>query len=354
MGEDYFVSSFISGLKSELKPMVRLKPKSLLDAIEIAQFQEQTIEVLLKKHEFKKSTTVGWGKTANNKKNEGIVNEGKKNEGNVNDGKKNYANNYFKKISPEEFQYRKNNHLCYKCGEKFGQGHVCKNEQYTFMLIDETKEKEIVKLLEEDEEEEGIDGTITEVSLNVLSDSMSRKTITLEGSLQGRPIKILVDTGSSLTILNSGVAKELGIEGMVKENISVRLADGRTVDSNIVVPRLTWGVKNYKFCGDVRIMNIGGWDMSAGVDWLEQYSPILFDFKKLYLKLNAESSAEEHMVLQGVVKEVASIRLVEVKSETVSIKRTLRENYNKELGLWLLFLRMEKQKIKNLLWNYQV
>lgn len=66
LGEDYFIFSFISGLKAELKPMVRLmKPQILLDAMEIAQFQEQTIDVLVKKHDFKRSNN--WNKNGDKK-----------------------------------------------------------------------------------------------------------------------------------------------------------------------------------------------------------------------------------------------------------------------------------------------
>ena len=56
--EQYFVSSFISGLKEELKPMVRLmKPQNLLDVFEVAQLQEQSLNML-----FKKQKVVSLGK----------------------------------------------------------------------------------------------------------------------------------------------------------------------------------------------------------------------------------------------------------------------------------------------------
>lgn len=322
LGEGYFVSSFISGLKNELKPMVRLmKPKSLLDAMEIAQFQEQTIEVLTKKHEIKKSVNMSWIKA--------VGGEEKRIGGNNGDEKKPTAGSYFKKISPEEFQYRKNNHLCYKCGEKFGQGHVCKNQQYTYMLVEDAKETEILKLLDEDEEEENVikEGTVTEVSLNALSESMLRKTITLDGCLKGHHIKILVDTGSSITVLDTKMANRLGIEGTRGDDVSVRMADGTTIVSKYLVQRLTWEVQDYKFCCDVRLMDIGGWDMIAGVNWLEQYSPIVIDFKQLYLKLNAGGAAEDQMLLQGDVKEGASIKLIRGKE----LNSFNQERVNKEL-----------------------
>ena len=55
----------------------------------------------------------------------------------------------FKKIYPEEFQYRKNNHLQHKCGDKYVPGHQCKNEQYTFMLLDDKEELEFLDLEED-------------------------------------------------------------------------------------------------------------------------------------------------------------------------------------------------------------
>lgn len=49
--------------------------------------------------------------------------------------------------------------------EKFGQGHVCKNQQYTFMLVEDVKETEILKFLDEDEDEENAakEGTIAKL-----------------------------------------------------------------------------------------------------------------------------------------------------------------------------------------------
>lgn len=49
--------------------------------------------------------------------------------------------------------------------------------------------------------------------------------------------------------------------------------------------------------------------MIVGVDWMEQYSPLMFDFKKLYLKLNADVNENEQMLLHGTVKK-AFISLV--------------------------------------------
>ena len=46
LDEHYFISSFISGLKEEIKPMLRmLKPATLTEAFELSQWQEYSLKV---------------------------------------------------------------------------------------------------------------------------------------------------------------------------------------------------------------------------------------------------------------------------------------------------------------------
>lgn len=204
LDEKYFISSFVSGLKLELKPKVRLmKPSTLLDAIEIAQYQEQAVEIMMKKQEVKKSVvSINTKWSANDKKGETSVIAEKK-EGGVKDN--------FKKISPEEFQYRRNNHLCYKCWKKFSQGHQCKNHQYTFMLMEDGEYNLLDEVLEEEEEE----GTVAEVSLNALSEKLSRITINLEGLLFGSKVNMLIDSVSTLSFIDSKLVEETKFERSV-------------------------------------------------------------------------------------------------------------------------------------------
>lgn len=50
LSEDYFISSFMSGLKEELKPTVRMmKPQTLMEEFEVAVLQEQAVELSAKK-----------------------------------------------------------------------------------------------------------------------------------------------------------------------------------------------------------------------------------------------------------------------------------------------------------------
>lgn len=48
--EDYFISTFVSGLKDELKPTVRMmKPRTLMEVFEVAMLQEQSLKMSSRK-----------------------------------------------------------------------------------------------------------------------------------------------------------------------------------------------------------------------------------------------------------------------------------------------------------------
>lgn len=98
----------------------------------------------------------------------------------------------FKNISTQEIQYRRNNGLCFKCGEKFGFGHQCKMKDLNFIVNED--EVEFSDAMGEQDEETGNSGKLMDVSLHTLSNSIKRKTIILNGFLHNRMICILVDT----------------------------------------------------------------------------------------------------------------------------------------------------------------
>ncbi|CAI9101549.1 OLC1v1038898C1 [Oldenlandia corymbosa var. corymbosa] len=74
-------------------------------------------------------------------------------------GNKGFGNRYVKKMSPQEFQYRANNQMCYKCGDRFKPGHVCKLGQIKVMLCED-----MAKELTSDSVIWTIDGEMSDVN----------------------------------------------------------------------------------------------------------------------------------------------------------------------------------------------
>lgn len=106
--------------------MVRLmKPQGLLEAFEVAQLQEQSLEILFRKQKLSSlgKPSVSGHKTGSTYK-VPVTAEPQP------------ARNV-RKISPQELQERREKGLCFKCGDKFGFGHQCAMKHLNFMLLDE-------------------------------------------------------------------------------------------------------------------------------------------------------------------------------------------------------------------------
>ncbi|KAF3649019.1 hypothetical protein FXO38_17877 [Capsicum annuum] len=133
LNEAHFLSSFIGALKEEIRFAIKMfKPTTLKGAIEKARMQEMAIEAALRRN---KSAI---------KSNQTLVNAG----GSANKILNNPAirTNTFR-ISPEVYDYRKTNHLCFKCGDKYGLRHICKKKQLNCLV----GEVEVEPILNEEE-----------------------------------------------------------------------------------------------------------------------------------------------------------------------------------------------------------
>lgn len=139
LSDSYFVSSFISGLRDEIKTMVKmLKPNKVSDAMELAQLQEEALQLQNKSVKLSVKTPVD-PKFGLYKGNTPVPNAYKILHSNAFKGETNAVAST-KKISPQEIQFRRNNGLCFKCGERFGVGQQCKNKQLNLMVVDEEEE----------------------------------------------------------------------------------------------------------------------------------------------------------------------------------------------------------------------
>ena len=175
------MSSFISGLKEEIKPIIRMvKPTELSAAYEMAQVQEYSWQLQNRQgREVQKNLVenkFGLHKSQPPSTNSGNlyrippVNQHKF----TNARKIVPDNNSTRKISPQEIQYRRNNGLCFKCGEKYGAGHQCKMGHLNFFLGDEEEDTEFEDAMGEQDEHTGNPGTVMEMSLHTIRISQKK------------------------------------------------------------------------------------------------------------------------------------------------------------------------------------
>nr|XP_027120832.1 uncharacterized protein LOC113737890 [Coffea arabica] len=295
LDEEYFVSSFISELKDEIKTMIKmLKPMNLSEAFELAALQEEALR--LQTRTFKEGGKAVFEDRLGISKNSSPhqihssqyrVSSTSTFRNTPFRGKPvSMAGSETRKLSAEELQYRRNNGLCFKCGEKFGQGHQCKPGHLNLLVTEEEEENEFEDAVGEQDESTGNPGQVMEMSLHALSEAMKRKTITLVGRWDGEEMLILVDTGSSDSYISSEKVIAFDIPYWLVEPFSVVVGNGACVTSKAICPKVTWGINQHQFCFDLKVMDLSGWDIILGVDWMTHYSPITFDFHQLTISLH--------------------------------------------------------------------
>lgn len=113
MNEAHFLSSFIGALKEEIRFSVKLfKITTLSYAIQQDMALEKSIKAAQKKIKAMPKSCIGTGVSSS-----------------VNVQKVGGVTSYEPsplRLRPRDYEYNKSNHMCFRCGEKYTQGHRCK------------------------------------------------------------------------------------------------------------------------------------------------------------------------------------------------------------------------------------
>ncbi|CAI9095692.1 OLC1v1031688C1 [Oldenlandia corymbosa var. corymbosa] len=129
------------------------------------------------------------------------------------------GNGMFKRLSPQEKQYRKVDNLCWKCNELWGLGLVCKLEHLNLIIVDDDVDLENVKWLSGELEmaRKSVDVCNIKSWMKCWSvddeeeEVNSRKLIVIKGYINGEMDKILIDTGTVRSFIDDKLSQRLGL-----------------------------------------------------------------------------------------------------------------------------------------------
>ncbi|KAH0748079.1 hypothetical protein KY290_027311 [Solanum tuberosum] len=226
LNEAHFLSSFIGALKEEIRFAVKLfKPITLKIAIEKARMQELAIK-------------------AAQRRNKTIVNKRPANPA---------VKNTTFRLSLEVYEHRKINHLCFKCREKYGPGHVCKRRQLNCLIGEAEAEIDMSEIITPQEADEPPDVMIEGVVEQEIQQAVCLNALT--GHNQG----------STHSFIDEHTVQATGHESSHCPPVRVTVADG-----------------NYgrTFMEDLLIIPLGGCDLVLGNDWMKKHNPTKFDHER--------------------------------------------------------------------------
>ncbi|XP_026434748.1 uncharacterized protein LOC113332418 [Papaver somniferum] len=250
LSEEYFVMSFLSGLKDEIgKTICMFHPKTLVDVFSLARLQEKKIALApAATKPFTRSFNTSFNSnrqcTSGNFPPKPIVTSPKS----APLTPKSYHNpttkiisptTTIKRLTPEEMNRRRSQGLCYKCDEVYKTRHFCKGKQKIFMLQMDTADS---PENEEDEEvfEETIESPVqsdVEISLHALTGTTNGDTIRIPGILQDKTVSILIDSGSTTIFIDSALASSLQYHIESTVPMVVTIANGEKTSSTGICPQ---------------------------------------------------------------------------------------------------------------------
>ncbi|XP_026419667.1 uncharacterized protein LOC113315618 [Papaver somniferum] len=87
-----------------------------------------------------------------------------------------------------------------------------------------------------------------------------------------------------------------GIHASPTGSMLVNVANGDSLISQGICQDLHWDLHGHKFCSNLRVLPLGGFDMVLGADWLQKLGDITFNFAQLKISFMHH---ESYITLQG-------------------------------------------------------
>ncbi|KAL4347328.1 hypothetical protein GQ457_17G018120 [Hibiscus cannabinus] len=252
LGESYFISSFISGLKDTIRHKVRVhEPQTLADACRKAKIYELAMEIEDKKPRFTYKSPYQSSPTS--LKAVPLQTHAQ-------------LKNQTAAATPKQslLDFRRSNNLCFKCGDKFNPGHQCKLKQLHMMEelepSAETEDRDFTEIQQHVDTPKEETTEQLEISINALTGCVGSSTIRIPGTIRGKFLSILIDTGSTHSFITPGWAKE-GLELIHTHPLSITVANGEKLLSTAISKKLVWQMQGHSFEHDFRVLHLGGSDM---------------------------------------------------------------------------------------------
>ncbi|XP_052201138.1 uncharacterized protein LOC127807380 [Diospyros lotus] len=288
LSETYFVSSFISGLKDDMRSVVKmLAPATVKQAAEKARLQELTWEAVFKKGRTWNHVGAQQGRGISfpsgeySKSTMGVSGQG---------GPRTSNNSRSNKNSTME--QRRQLGLCFKCGEKYGPGHQCRRLMLKMEGSgedDEAEEELLEEVVEgEGREQEDYEDEGGQISFHALKGGSTGRIIQVKGQVGKKRLAVLIDSGSTHSFLNKAIAVDLNCKMTETVPLSVTVANGNKMYSHHKCYNFNWVMQGVEFMADFRVLELRGCDVVLRVDWMKTISPLTFDFNKLEVTVEVE------------------------------------------------------------------
>ncbi|KAJ4783151.1 polyprotein [Rhynchospora pubera] len=298
---EFYVSSFIEGLREDIKSMVTMfGPKTLNDAYKYAKQAEQFQEGQFKKlrANSRPQNVVAYPKARESDDRRMTMPNG---------NQKSWPANAIPKTLT--YEQKRAMGLCTRCEAKWHPGHQCIGKTVHLLMgpEDSEVESEGATIVYEEEgtslESERVEETV--ISLFATKDTSRVRNMRFKGYVGPTPVCALVDSGSTHSFVNPDILTSKNFVISQTIPMSVIVANGNKMLTDAECKGFKFSIQGNEFTKDVRLLDIKGYDLILGLDWLTERGPMMVDWKKGCLKFK---DGDKEVQLQ-VSEETAGLAL---------------------------------------------
>ncbi|KAJ4807690.1 polyprotein [Rhynchospora pubera] len=302
LNEEFYLFGFLSGLKEELKYTVEMcEPLTLNQAYKVARQAELSLGSLEKKGRSMLRPTTNFvqrndkGKELPDRKT--LAFPMTKTTG--------LPPANFNSLSREQLRQMG---LCYYCGDKFHQGHKCQKRKILLLeassSLADSEEEEV--MLPDNIDNDDAQYEQADISLCMPQEQPNTQYLRFKGYVNTTPIIALIDSGSTHSFIHPSIVKLLQLTPISSPPMIVKTANGSKLLSDKRCDALKFQLQAHEFVGDFRVLEVQGYDLVLGMDWIARMGPVVIDVFKGLVQLTKEG---KKIQLQ-VKKEMAEVTLL--------------------------------------------
>ncbi|KAJ8772223.1 hypothetical protein K2173_027400 [Erythroxylum novogranatense] len=132
-------------------------------------------------------------------------------------------------------------------------------------------------------EEEADSDSPPEISLHAITGTRSPQSMRLLGYWRGRQVLILVDSRSTHSFVSDSVVADLQATVDEQDGLRVNVANGEQLHSSGICKGAPIELGSSIFTVDLFVLQLKGFDLVLGVNWLATLGPILWDFYLMWM-----------------------------------------------------------------------
>ncbi|CAH9084359.1 unnamed protein product [Cuscuta europaea] len=195
------------------------------------------------------------------------------------------------RFSQSELTERSRKGLCFKCGENWNRGHVCKMKNYKMILVEKSEgENESREELIDSEEEKDAHQQLKTMQLSVLSkeDIASMKTFKVRGVLKWaggeKLVYILIDSGATHNFIAHSLIDRWQIPFTPIQGYKVQIGNGNFIPNKGKCTGMQLEVQGTLIQQTFYMLELGVTDMVLGLEWLTELGNMDFNFQDKVIK----------------------------------------------------------------------